>query len=130
MEEANNIIGKTKVCKYYLENKCRFGDECTNRHEGKSVQTVVKKKICKTNTDENKCEKGKKKPPMKTAQDVIQRLQWDPRLPQVKWKWISGLFIIGYLDHVHGVVEKNWDDLASGDNNVFPIPQHKIQYFK
>jgi hypothetical protein len=71
MEAANNCIMKINVCKFYLENKCRFGDKCKNRRERESVQTVAEKK---TNTDENKCDKVKKKQPMKTAQDVINRL--------------------------------------------------------
>jgi len=65
---------------------------------------------------------------MKTAADVIRRIQWDPMLPKVH-------FVIGYIDHVLGVVEENfttfsWEDLASVDSNVLTIPQHRIEYFK
>merc|ERR1712038_1051811 len=69
-----------------------------------------------------------KKPPMKTAEDVIKRLQWDPMLPKEH-------FVIGYIDRFLGVIEESfttfsWEDLASVDYDVLAIPQHRIQYFK
>ena len=90
---------------------------------------------------------------MRTALDVIKRIQWDDALP-------PELFTIGYLDRFLGVVvsfyllqktksiifcwkfirlqedpfEKfsHWCDLASvgEDDEVLAIPQHRIQYFK
>ena len=69
-----------------------------------------------------------KKLPMKTAADVISRIVWDEQLP-------SDSFTIGYTDRFRGVIEMNfsafsWEDLASVDNTVLAIPQHRIQYFK
>ena len=66
--------------------------------------------------------------PMKTAEDVINRILWDEQLP-------NECFVIGYLDRFVGVTEKpfsvfSWEDLASVDYDVLAIPKHRIQYFK
>ena len=74
-------------------------------------------------------EGSKKKPPMKTAGDVISRIQWDEELSPKD-------FVVGYLDRFIGIVEKcftelSWEDLASVDHFVdLAIPRHRIQYFK
>ena len=38
VESAVDAIEETDdsldICKFYLENKCRFGDRCRNKHEG------------------------------------------------------------------------------------------------
>lgn len=69
-----------------------------------------------------------KKPPMKTAMDVVSRILWDQSLCRDD-------FVIGYLDRILGVVEKDfdafsWEDIASVDYNTLAIPKHRIQYFK
>lgn len=70
-----------------------------------------------------------KKPPMKTASDVISRIMWDDELQPKD-------FTVGYLDRFIGIVEKgfsefSWEDLASVDHFVdLAIPRHRIQYFK
>ena len=74
-------------------------------------------------------EGSKKKPPMKTASDVISRIQWDEELSPKD-------FVVGYLDRFIGNMEKSftdfsWEDLASVDHFVdLAIPRHRIQYFK
>ena len=65
---------------------------------------------------------------MKTAADVIKRLQWDPDVPKED-------FIVGYMDRLVGLQERpftafTWEDLASVDHFALAIPQHRIQYFK
>uniref|UniRef100_A0A8D0GBL5 Leukocyte receptor cluster member 9 n=1 Tax=Sphenodon punctatus TaxID=8508 RepID=A0A8D0GBL5_SPHPU len=65
---------------------------------------------------------------MKTAEDVISRLLWDPQVP-------SERFSIGYLDRFLGTLEQpftafSWEDLASASPGVLAIPKHRIQYFK
>merc|ERR1711915_171759 len=117
-----------EICTFYLENKCRFGDQCRNRHEGVPKEVSENTEKIKKKKKENLEEKDKKKKRMKTAEDVIKRLQWDPMLPKE-------YFIIGYLDRFLGVIEENfttfcWEDLASVDYDVLAIPQHRIQYFK
>ena len=82
----NSIESKGEVCKFFLENKCRFGDQCRNIHEGEPRQKVsMKNKRYERKSDETRYEKNMKKPPMKTADDVIKRLQWDPMLPKVSF---------------------------------------------
>ncbi len=64
---------------------------------------------------------------MKTAMDVIHRIQWDENLPEE-------FFIIGYLDRFKGIVEDNfqsfscWGDLPNAEYDALAIPQHRIQY--
>lgn len=65
---------------------------------------------------------------MRTAEDVKNRILWDPMLPEE-------FFIIGYLDRFLGIKEESfstfsWEHLASVDYDVLAIPQHRIQYFK
>ncbi|XP_028677433.1 leukocyte receptor cluster member 9 [Erpetoichthys calabaricus] len=73
---------------------------------------------------------SKKKPSMKTAEDVISRILWDPELK-------SEEFAVGYLDRFLGVLEKpfsefSWEeDFAALDTyEVLAVPQHRIQYFR
>lgn len=70
-----------------------------------------------------------KKPPMRTADDVISRILWDPFVN-------ASEFVVGYVDRFLGVLERpfvdfNWDtdpcdcDYAS----ELALPRHRIQYF-
>ena len=86
---------------------------------------------------------------MKTAMDVIHRIQWDKMLEPHNFhvgyidRWViplltpSDLFYNHFTQHrFKGVVEErftgfsNWGDLASADFDALAIPQHRIQYFK
>eukprot|EP01026_Neomeris_dumetosa_P043973 TRINITY_DN3694_c0_g2_i2.p2 TRINITY_DN3694_c0_g2~~TRINITY_DN3694_c0_g2_i2.p2 ORF type:complete len:175 (+),score=35.53 TRINITY_DN3694_c0_g2_i2:111-635(+) len=65
---------------------------------------------------------------MKTAQDVIKRIQWDERLDVLN-------FTVGYEDRFLGILEKpfndfTWKDLATVGIYDLAIPQHRIQFFK
>ena len=81
------------------------------------------------NNYEKESDGSKKKPPMKTASDVISRIKWDDELSPKD-------FAVGYLDRFLGIMEKcfadfSWEDLASVDHFVdLAIPRHRIQYFK
>ena len=125
------------VCKFFLEGRCRFGESCLNRHQGSP--RVKPKEMRKESKEEGRRRKKEAKeveetrcvklPSMKTAADVIARLQWDRQLPIEK-------FTVGYIDRFRGVLEQPftafcWEDLASVDDyEVLAIPQHRIQYFK
>ena len=66
---------------------------------------------------------------MKTAIDVIHRIQWDEKLD-------SSDFLVCYLDRFSGILEKpfdefTWKDLAEVDYiDEFSVPQHRIHFFK
>jgi hypothetical protein len=76
------LTAERSVCRFYQENRCRFGSDCINLHEGPVVaETEVEKKPATSRKREE--EEGKKKPSMKTAADVIKRIRWDPLLPEV-----------------------------------------------
>ena len=142
---------ETPICQYFLKGKCRFGEKCFNRHDKVSAdQTIndelgIEDELTNTLKLENKAdnakrqshkpknkivesEKQKKKPPMKTATDVINRIQWDEKLNPAQ-------FTVGYLDRFVGIVENSfnsfdWEDVTSVDPNILAIPKHRIQYFK
>ncbi|KAJ1131566.1 hypothetical protein NDU88_009901 [Pleurodeles waltl] len=126
--EADSETTKNgNACHFFLEGRCRFGDRCRNLHLGIAKQTSPSRsKTEKSKTEE--LESKEKKPPMKTAEDVIARIQWDDQLPKDS-------FTIGYLDRFLGIIEKpfsafSWEDFASVGYDVLAIPKHRIQYFK
>lgn len=122
------------VCSFYLEGKCRFGEECFNLHPPDATVAVKgepKKQWNKVNAKKSPREnvdKFVKKPSMKTAGDVRHRILWDENLKQE-------YFTIGYMDRFCGIMEKPftsfmWEHLALVDEDQLAIPQHRIQYFK
>jgi hypothetical protein len=82
---GNSLTAIRSVCRFYQENRCRFGSACVNLHEVPVVpETEVEKKPATSRKrEEDEEEEGKKKPSMKTAADVIKRIRWDPLLPEV-----------------------------------------------
>jgi len=86
----------------------------------------VEKNQKQTESDQETAAPKKK---MRTADDVIKRIQWQQELN-------SEDFTVGYLDRFLGVQEKefgafSWDDIATVDDYaVLAVPKHRIQYFK
>uniref|UniRef100_A0A3B5B808 C3H1-type domain-containing protein n=1 Tax=Stegastes partitus TaxID=144197 RepID=A0A3B5B808_9TELE len=127
-----------KVCQFFLMGKCRFGQKCRlshrsvqKRRQNCSKETQNNLKSHKNNTKQHKMTKNdvNKKPRMRTADDVISRILWDPSVD-------AGEFVVGYVDRFLGVLERpfsdfNWDtdpcdcDYAS----ELALPRHRIQYF-
>ena len=150
--KKNSLDDTANICKFFLDGNCRFGVKCFNKHvEGVQVKSGVQNVEDRSDST-NDAEKvkgaaksvhnsgnmhlekkevsgSKKKPPMKTAGDVISRIQWDEELSPKD-------FVVGYLDRFIGIVEKDftdlsWENLASVDHFVdLAIPRHRIQYFK
>ena len=144
-ESGINSSQKIPVCKFFLQGKCRFGDKCRNSHghtpskkaseSADSPQTQAlsaDKPLGKGGKSKSEGSREKKeeekKAPMRTSDDVISRILWDPDLP-------SDDFTVGYLDRFVGIIEKpfssfSWEDLATVGINVLAVPKHRIQYFK
>lgn len=129
------------VCKYFLEGRCKFNERCHNLHPGRHANTSTERTdqptlSCQENLkEENNSTGGEKesgentkKPKMRTATDVISRIQWDPEL-------VEANFFVGYSDRFLGIIEKNfaefcWDDISTVGLDSLAIPKHRIQYFK
>ena len=113
------------VCKFFLEGRCRFGEGCLNRHEG-SPKMEAKEKAKGSKEERRRRKKEKKEaeeerhsklPSMKTAADVISRLQWDKQLPVDK-------FTVGYIDrskHSQLIFIYDFDQIP--DNGDFQVPR-------
>lgn len=96
-------------------------------HENNGRKNKEKRKKRKEKQEEEEV-KDEKKASMKTADDVIKRIQWDAELPQDE-------FLVGYIDRFLGIQEKyftsfSWEDIASVDYSVLAVPKHRIEYFK
>ena len=73
-----------------------------------------------------------KKSSMKTAEDVISRIEWDERLDKQ-------YFRVGYVDRFLGLQEKSFKEfdfkvdlstVSDRHSSILAIPKHRIQYFK
>lgn len=132
-ENKCEAMEEKAVCPFYLEGKCRFGEQCFNLHPSDAVTAVSRPKTKKNKRNVKRVPKEEtdrfvKKPSMKTAGDVRHRIQWDDNLHEE-------YFTVGYMDRFSGVVEKpftsfHWEHLALVDDDQLAIPQHRIQYFK
>lgn len=66
---------------------------------------------------------------MRTADDVISRILWDPLAE-------SSEFVVGYVDRFLGILERPFDDFNWDTNpcdcdytSELALPRHRIQYF-
>ncbi|KAK3582961.1 hypothetical protein CHS0354_019971 [Potamilus streckersoni] len=104
-------------------------DKKNEKRKNKRKEKKSEKGNDKTdNPEDNSSSTPAKKSAMKTAADVIKRIQWDSGLNHQD-------FYVGYFDRFLGIVEKcftafTWEDIASVDMFTLTIPQHRIQYFK
>ncbi|XP_070583039.1 leukocyte receptor cluster member 9 [Erythrolamprus reginae] len=123
-EPSSNV---NPPCRFFLEGRCRFGACCQNYHPADVGEVHHSKDPGPVHVPPSQLTEGKK-PPMKTAEDVISRLLWDSQVPAEQ-------FSIGYLDRFLGILEEpftsfSWEDLASVGPGILAIPKHRIQYFK
>ncbi|XP_040107800.1 leukocyte receptor cluster member 9 isoform X1 [Oryx dammah] len=109
------------ACRFFLEGRCRFGARCRQPHPGAPAPPQPRGQA----EDQAKA----KKPPLRTADAVIQRIRWDPRLDPAD-------FSVGYVDRFLGVREEPflsfcWDEpLAALAPGVLAVPQHRVRYFR
>lgn len=83
--------------------------------------------VCNTNEHEEM-----RKSSMKTAEDVIARLEQDTHLDKRQFR-------VGYIDPLLGLQEKPYNDfdfkqdastITDRQTNTLNVPKHRIQYFK
>jgi len=126
----------TPVCKYFLMGRCKFNEKCHNRHPASHTNAGSKGTDqplppCQGNLKDHSSDvqenENMKKPQMRTATDVISRIQWDPELLETD-------FVIGYSDRFLGIIEEFaefcWEDISTVGQDILAIPKHRIQYFK
>lgn len=140
---------QSEVCHYFLLGKCRFGQKCRLSHsesagadpedanrndddfdDNDEEEKSQKKKKVKVKQKQNYPEKvTKKKPRMRTADDVISRILWDPSVD-------ASQFVVGYVDRFLGVLERpfcdfNWETSPCDCDYAteLALPRHRIQYF-
>ncbi|XP_028836967.1 leukocyte receptor cluster member 9 isoform X2 [Denticeps clupeoides] len=133
------------LCQHFLLGRCHFGDRCRLSHSSPAsaiTETLMKepewedqhktpKKICSSEkrgkTKEN--QETHKKPRMRTADDVINRILWDDSVDPAD-------FVVGHLDRFLGLLERpfsefSWDiSVTECDfTEELALPRHRIQYF-
>lgn len=121
LDAASSDIDTVSECASWAESEAQDDMDKTRKNESK-------KKKGKEMDDDQKFGRQTKKPPMKTATDVISRIQWDKQLNPEH-------FIVGYLDRFIGIMEQSftsfyWEDISGVDHRTLAIPRHRIQYFK
>lgn len=116
------------ACRFFMEGRCRFGARCRQPHPGVPVPVPPPERSSLGAEAETALGEAKK-PPLRTAADVIQRIRWDPRLDPAD-------FSVGYTDRFQGVREEPfsafcWDEpLAALGPGVLAVPQHRVRYFR
>nr|KAF6407096.1 leukocyte receptor cluster member 9 [Molossus molossus] len=117
------------ACRFFLEGRCRFGARCRQAHPGAQALARPSSGAEAEAEAEAGPEARIKKPPLRTAAAVIQRIRWDPSLDPAD-------FSVGYADRFLGVVEEPfgafcWDQpLAALGPGLLAVPQHRIRYFR
>ncbi|XP_041962836.1 leukocyte receptor cluster member 9 isoform X1 [Alosa sapidissima] len=140
------------LCRHFLRGRCHFGDRCRLSHSMPSSDTIEmpeedlecwddsekeeknkknRKKMSKSPKKVKESENNEpvKKPRMRTADDVINRIRWDSAID-------SADFVVGHIDRFLGVLERPFDEFA-WDTSVsdcdyseeLALPRHRIQYF-
>ncbi len=113
----------TKALEFIEDN---FSTVKRNKKEKRKPKADTKNK---SDSDEDKKSKSpEKKCSMKTAGDVVHRIQWDTEINQ-------DYIIVGYLDRFLGLKEClfstfDWGDIVLADFGALAIPEHRINYFK
>lgn len=133
----------SRLLQWFEENNIQsLGDNSANLNVGPSVSSTPRPSIdvssfpilnYNKNPSNDECDTDQtKKSSMKTADDVISRIEWDDRLDR-------RYFRVGYVDRFLGLQEKAFNDfdfkvdlstISDRHSSILAIPKHRIQYFK
>lgn len=118
MEPDNNeiCVEERLICPFYLKNRCRFGDQCRNAHPPELRPPSPQRPSSATKSEEES-----NKTRMRTAAEVINRINWDPTLDAAD-------FLVVYLDRFTGLEAIPLTKLMELEEEL-AIPQHRIQQF-
>lgn len=111
------------VSDWLQSNRYSEGDKCMNERSDsaeKNRDLDDKSVANKDNSKQAENVPSKAKKPMRTANDVINRIRWDDNLDERD-------FVVAYLDRFDGVLEGSFPSF-DWDDPMFP--QHRIQFFK
>lgn len=114
---SDNTISERVVCPFYLEGRCRFNDQCWNLHPPELRPPHKERPAHQEKNDV----KNNSKTRMRTAAEVINRINWDPALNPSD-------FLVVYLDRFTGLEALPLTEFTSMDAES-AIPQHRIQQF-
>jgi uncharacterized protein (UPF0248 family) len=116
-QKGNPVI----ICPFFLEDRCKFGDQCHNLHPIR--RKLSKKNKPKINREDDDlvaaCHQSLNRK-MRTASDVIHRIQWDPALNVADFRVI-------YLDRFTGLGCTTMAEFLEQNSDEPTIPQHRIQ---
>ena len=135
----------SRLLQWFAENNIQKLNANSNNNNNNNINSSIPSTPCsppnsKANvpliTGQNKTDEYDneqiKKNSMKTAEDVISRIEWDDRLDK-------RFFRVGYIDRFVGLQEKSFTDfdfkvdlstVSDRHSNILAIPKHRIQYFK
>jgi uncharacterized protein (UPF0248 family) len=129
------LLIHSRLLQWFAENNIQTLDTNTNASAPRSPINVpsvpILNQLKTPQIDECDSEQIKKSS-MKTAEDVISRIEWDERLDK-------RFFRVGYVDRFLGLQEKSFTDfdfkvdlstVSDRHSNILSIPKHRIQYFK
>ncbi|KAK7886303.1 hypothetical protein WMY93_025924 [Mugilogobius chulae] len=128
VEPEHHGQNQVSLCQFFMIGKCRFGQKCRLSHSEPVLDDSEAASANKTD-EENEEKKINKKPRMRTADDVINRILWDSSVD-------SAQFVVGYVDRFLGVLERpfcefNWETNPCDCDytSELALPRHRIQYF-
>ncbi|NWZ29849.1 LENG9 protein, partial [Asarcornis scutulata] len=115
-------------CRWFLEGRCRFGPRCRHPHPGEprtpapGTDPRAKPEPIRSRTGAEP--EPAKKPPLRPAGAVLNRLRWDPELD-------PAAATVGYRDRFLGVLERPLLDffpgpLADAGPGDLAVPEHRI----
>ncbi len=123
----------SRLLQWFAENNIQSLNVNSNASNPSTPRSPINVPPVAKNPSSDECDNDNtKKTSMKTADDVISRIEWDDRLDK-------RYFRVGYIDRFLGLQEKSFTDfdfkvdlstVSDRHSNILAIPKHRIQYFK